>query len=300
MPARTMGTPDFEGNEWEQFCRQALACRHGTNWQKIPSKNRGDWGLEGFVRGAGIVVQCYADDSISNMDRTRHQKGKLTADIPKLRKNSDVLRERLRMIVRQYDFLVPSFDDKDLLEHADRKAEMVRSWSLDWIADDFRITVQDLDSLHEEWLVLRGGVRALLGLDIDDATSDVPAGGELVETLERKLAGIPRLTNDPDGQRGWRTFMLDDYTHGSRLLTQLEDRSPQYADRITRLIGTREQRLARRSSAAEPLDDINALTDQLADAIHREIATIEDDHAQRMAGAVVADWLMRCPLEYVP
>src|SRR3954447_21997071 len=133
MRSGTTEMPDFSGGEWEEFCRQALARRHGANWQKIPSKNRGDWGLEGFVRGAGIVVQCYADDSISNADRTRHRKGKLTTDVPKLRKNSDALRERLSMVVHHYEFYVPSFDDKDLLEHADKKSEMARGWGLDWI-----------------------------------------------------------------------------------------------------------------------------------------------------------------------
>lgn len=62
----------------------------------------------------------------------------------------------------------------------------------------------------------------------------------------------------------------------------------------------RESRLARRTHAAEPVDDLNALTAELAEAIHRDIASIDDEDVSCIAGAVVADWLMRCPLEYSP
>ena len=293
-------TPEFDGNEWEEFCRQALGRKYGAAWQKIPSKNRGDWGLDGFVRGQGIVVQCYADDSVSNQDRTRKQKGKLNADVPKLHRYREDLEQRLDMVVHTYVFLVPSFDDKDLLAHADEKAGVARRWGLPWIDADFAIAVHDIDFLREEWEALRGGLRAVIDLSAS-VPADLPTDdGKLATTLQRKLGVIPRLAGDPVQSTAWQRSLLEDFVHGNGLLLKLDEASPQYADRITRIVDGRESRLARRTHAAEPVDDLNALTAELAEAVHRDIASIDDEDASCIAGAVVADWLMRCPLEYSP
>jgi hypothetical protein len=293
-------TPEFEGTEWEEFCREALARKYGAAWQKIPAKNRGDWGLEGFVRGQGIVVQCYADASVSNQDRTRKQKGKLTSDVPKLNKYREELAARLGMVVHTYLFLVPSFDDKDLLAHADQKAELSRGWGLPWIDPGFAIAVHDIDFLREEWDTLRGGLRAVVDLTGAFDAAPPPEEGDLVATLRRKLGAIPRLAGDPAQSQTWRESLLSDFVHGTGLLLRLDQTSPQYADRITSIVDGRESRLARRTHASEPIDDLNALTVELTEAIHRDIGSIQDDDAASIAGAMVAGWLMRCPLEYAP
>lgn len=287
--------PEFEGTEWEEFCRQALSRKYGSAWQKIPAKNRGDWGLEGYVRRAGIVVQCYADESVSNSDRTRKQKGKLTADIPKLRKYSEQLGQVLEMEVHTYVFLVPAFDDKELLPHAKDKAEMARGWSLPWLDASFAITVNDLDFLKEEWEALRGALRPVIDLAGGEAD---PPRSELVQTLSSKLDAIPRLAADPERAGTWRESLLTDYLDATGLLLKLNELNPAYADRIISVVAGREKHLALRAYASEPIDDLIELTNSLADAIHRDVATIGDTDARSIAGGTVADWLMRCPLEY--
>ena len=286
---------DFEGTEWEEFCRQALSRKFGAAWQKIPAKNRGDWGLEGFVRGEGIVVQCYADDSVSNKDRTTKQKGKLTTDVPKLRKYSEQLEQVLDMVVYSYVLLVPSFDDKELLPHAKDKAEIARGWGLPWIAPTFAITINDFDFLKEEWEALRGALRPVI--DLAGAEADRPHA-ELVKTLIRKLGAIPRLAADPNRAETWREVMESNYVEGNGLMLRLDEISPAYADRVTRIVAGREAQLAVRTDASQPIDDLIELTSSLAEAIHRDIASIDDTDARSIAGGVVADWLMRCPLEY--
>lgn len=256
--------------------------------------------MEGFIRGQGIVVQCYADDSVSHQDRTRKQKGKLNADVPKLHKYREDLAQRLDMVVHTYLFLVPSFDDKDLLAHADEKADMARAWGLPWIDTNFAVAVHDMDFLWEEWEALRGGLRAVIDLSTAVAVAPPADDGELVVTLQRKLGAIPQLAADPARSQTWQQSLLRDFVHGNGLLLKLNETSPQYADRIIRIVDGREVRLARRTHAAEPVDDLNALTAELAEAIHRDIASIDDEDASCIAGAVVADWLMRCPLEYSP
>ena len=287
--------PDFEGNEWDEFCQQALSRKYGAAWQKIPAKNRGDWGLEGFVRAAGIVVQCYADDSVSNTDRTRKQKGKLTGDVPKLRKYSEPLKRVLDMTLHTYVLLVPAFEDKELLPHAQDKSEMVRGWQLPWIDPSFAITVNDFDFVKEEWDALRGSLRPVI--DLAGATAEPPPV-ELVQTLISKLGVIPRLAVDPKRAGTWRDWLQTEYVEGNGLMLKLDEVSPQYHDRITRIVAGRERNLALRTDASEPLDDLRELVKSLADAIHRDVAAIDDADAQSIAGGVVAEWLMRCPLEY--
>jgi hypothetical protein len=253
--------PDFEGTEWEEFCRQALSRKYGAAWQKIPAKNRGDWGLEGFVRGECIVVQCYADDSVSNNHRTTKQKGKLTTDVPKLRKYSMQLDQVLDMVVHTYVFLVPAFDDKELLPHAKGKAEMACGWGLPWIDPSFAITVNDIDFLKEEWEALRGALRPVI--DLAGAGADHPHA-ELVETLIRKLGAIPRLAADPGRAETWRELMESNYVEGNGLMLRLDEISPEYADRITSIVAGREAQLAVRTDASQPIDDLIELTNSLA------------------------------------
>ncbi|EHN10909.1 hypothetical protein PAI11_22190 [Patulibacter medicamentivorans] len=288
---------DFEGNEWEEFCRQALSRKFGAAWQKIPAKNRGDWGLEGFVRQQGIVVQCYADDSVSNQDRTTKQKAKLTADVPKLQRNTTVLEAVLDMQVDSYVFLVPRFDDKELLPHAKTKSDLARGWGLPWIAPSFAITVNDIDFLKEEWEALRGAMRPVI--ELAPAAAFAP-NAALVETLVRKLDVIPRLAADAGRADTWRQMLVRNYVDGNGILLRLDEISPDYHDRITRIVAGREKHLALRTDASEPLDDLMELTSSLAEAIHRDISAIDDADVQSIAGNIVADWLMRCPLEYAP
>lgn len=290
--------PTFDGDEWERFCRVALPLKYGAGWQKVPSKNRGDWGIEGFVRDQGIVVQCYADDSVSNADRTRKQKGKLTSDVPKLKANKAALEAQLEMTVDQYLFLVPRFDDKELLGHALEKSRLVRSWGLSWIDPAFAISVQDIDFLRMEWEQTRGSLRPVLDLSTVPSLASPGDDSELVRTLTRKLAAIPRLATNPHQQGVLRSGLLEDFVTGGGLILGLDDMSPEYADRIIEIVAGREASLARRSLAAEPVDDLLALTQELAGAIDRDVASLSDADAHRIAGAFVADWLMRCPLEY--
>lgn len=81
-------------------------------------------------------------------------------------------------------------------------------------------------------------------------------------------------------------------------MLKLDDANPAYADRIVRIIDGREARLSRRATASEPVDDLIELIADLAEAFNRDISSLDDADAQSIAGAVVSDWLMRCPLEY--
>src|SRR5688572_20619798 len=103
-----------------------MSQKFGAAWQAVPDRTQGDWGIEGFVRPDGLMLQSYATEGRTPAERSSHQKGKLTSDTQKLLKNSLELAALLDGTQAQnYVFLVPFCDDKAVVAHAQGIAKEV-------------------------------------------------------------------------------------------------------------------------------------------------------------------------------
>jgi len=168
-----------------------MSQKYGSRWQAIPARTGGDWGIEGFVRPDGLLLQSYATDGRSPSERTTYQKAKLTSDIRKLRDNSSEIQSAMgELVIHQYVFLLPTCDDKSVIQHGERKAELVRGWGLPWIADDFHIVVQDFDFVRVEYEVLHGGHGATINLSPLTLPDEV-ALSALVPNVDLSLPRFP-------------------------------------------------------------------------------------------------------------
>jgi len=291
----------FTGPEWQDACAHALEQKFGTRWQKIPDRNQGDWGLEGFVRPDGLVVQCYADEAMSNAARTTAQCDKLTRDLQKLLKYQAPLSKHLNMQVTTYAFLVPDFEDKDVIVHVTKKRLEVLGWGLPWIADDFEIVVKDRDFIALEWEALHGNVPNYLDLGIETSAladaEQAPIGNDLLSALDRKLRAIPRLQSDDTRRQEMHALLLRSYHRAGLTLRQMDVRSPSLADRVRELRVAREATLVLRSMASDGIDDITRLSSEMAAELRAE-RSIAPDRVNDLAMGAIAGWLLECPLEY--
>lgn len=73
----------LDGERWEALIQSVFKRKYDTYQEMVPSP--GDLGIEGFVLGEGIVIQCYCPDEDYDT-KTLHEKqrDKITRDIKKL------------------------------------------------------------------------------------------------------------------------------------------------------------------------------------------------------------------------
>ncbi len=119
----------WDPNAWEKHIQRVLKLRYSQRvgtYQHIPAEIGGDYGLEGFAAD-GTAYQCYACQTWTDSAfLLKKQKTKMTADIGKLIKNEANLLKILGDIrIGIWNFVLPFWNDKELLMHANKKTEEV-------------------------------------------------------------------------------------------------------------------------------------------------------------------------------
>lgn len=291
--------PVLEGDQWEKFCVEALEYRHrATNaFQKVPARHRGDYGLDGYLRGS-TLFQCFGDQAgTSSTARADAQKRKLDTDLPKLKKNRSPISALVGTGVGHYVFLVSQLNDKSVVEHAVDWRDKVCGWQLEYLTESFEVHVKDIDYLKAEWDVLYGAVKQKLSLYIKEIEEEQlrtwrETENELVVTMRRKLPRIAgeRIDEWDDRLVRWRLGELD----------RMAAMRPygQIWQRVRQIRAAREGQLSVRSLAQDPGADVLALADGYARDLLADIASLQHDDAGVLAWGAIADWLMRCPLDY--
>jgi len=165
----TAATARLIGTEWEAWANRLLAHHFGPeNYQRVPSKHKGDAGIEGYCISERLVFQCYGcEEPIGVKERYDKQRDKMTDDIGKFIKNHVVLNGIFKPLkMRRWILFVPTFDSKEIAAHAATKTQEVIEANLsDTIRsfqEELRSEVKELHSFnvqnlaHEavaDWLI---------------------------------------------------------------------------------------------------------------------------------------------------
>ncbi len=177
-------TASWTGGEWQGYCRELLAARHGAHYQPVPDSVAGDWGIEGFT-SSGTVYQCYApEEPLTSKQLYAKHRSKVTADLGKLRKNVDNVSQLVSPAELDcWVLLVPRVEDKAILEHAAKKAQEIRDLSLTGVSESFVVRVHTAADFPSECR------------QIDDALSIAPV--RLRIPSPRWLNSIYALCREP-------------------------------------------------------------------------------------------------------
>ena len=168
--------------------------------QHIPADIKGDCGIEGFAVD-GTAYQCYACQNWTDFSiLLDHQKNKMTVDIGKFLKNEEELLTILGNVrIGIWNFVLPFWNDKELLKHARKKEMEVRAKTPKHIKGDFRIAVITGDEfLIEKQMLARQDLYKFDVKDLPDTVSTAAqwmeqnAGLELVTNLMRKATVIAK------------------------------------------------------------------------------------------------------------
>lgn len=301
----TTNVARLSGDEWEAWANRLLSHHYGpTDYQRIPAKDRGDAGIEGFCVSKREAFQCYGcEEPISVEERYKKQRDKMTADVQKFIDNRSTLQQLFRTLkMTRWVFFVPHFDSKEIVAHAGKKTQEIIHAALPYVDDDFRVVVcQETDfAVARDQLInaTSQGLRFKTSPITAEAVSAWTQSNDvMLGVLKGKIEKLPTLHTQ--AQRD--TFVikvLQWYLSGQALLERLRD-YPQVYEKVIETKSHRETFLAMGSlhGSASNVVVMETLTD-FKETLKREAKELHDFCAEQLAYEAVADWLIRCPLEF--
>ncbi|HEX2093371.1 MAG TPA: hypothetical protein VHG28_13280 [Longimicrobiaceae bacterium] len=297
----------YDGADWEDEICLLLQCRHGANnVQRVPATDRGDLGLDAFCLTDGAVYQCFAPQrALSLAERLKRHRKKMSEDVQKFIDNADRISKLLgNLKVPRWIFVVPLADSKELLLHAACLSELVRAAKLPFVSPDFQIQVQDAHDFEAERReALRRGIQELSikpdEADLAQAEEWANENMRLARNMEVKLQAVH--PGEDAGYISERTHaLIQAYIEGQNVLTILNVQHPEIWEQVQSEIQRTERRLVRLGkdgSAAASLV-LRRELNELATKLTRGTVLLSESTADDISMGTVADWLMRCPLDF--
>lgn len=290
--------------DWQALILRLLKIRYPAGqFVEVPDKVHGDCGIEGFSRD-GVCFQCYApEEPLATADRTLKIKSKISADAPKLRKNETKLRAILGQTkLKRWVLVTPRWDDKSILEHAEKVAERIRGHGLSFIDSDFCISVETLDNYSAEYYVVLRAGKNILNLHGQEAAQEEcddwsNSNDVLVDNLNRKARAI--YGNNQDKINELRDRFIRHYLTGQNTLDRMRDQHPELYELVAQIRTEREEFLATESLIASDLPPVvlKQTIETYRSRLGEEIPGLSKHTIEQLVFGAISDWLLRCPLD---
>jgi hypothetical protein len=258
----------MDGNMWEDYCQKLLQMRY-EDYQKVPAQFGGDYGIEGFTR-SGIVFQCYCpDDDPSGRDLYEKQRDKITKDIKKFVKNVTEISALGAGTIREWHFLTPNYNNRDLLSHCRSKESEVQSKSLETVHSGFTICIKTEDAYipERQTYIGAGGLRVQPSGEeppLEELKKLLTSDNKIVLNIKTKLK---KLALASDQRTDLITQSVRGYVVGKYELQILNEKFP--------------------STCVSEGKLRNDLSGSLSSALIARLST-----------EAISDWLGRCPLNF--
>lgn len=278
-----------------------LRRRYGADQvQTVPAKHKGDLGIEAFTYEGG-AFQCYAcEEPRPVAERYEKQRDKLTEDLSKLESKKVELLKLLGPVrIRRYMFMVPFFDSHMLVQHATTKAAEFRGKNLEHLDSDFTVVVVNEAAYADEAEALRLRPEILVAVPAqadEDVQTWKRSNEAAVTTADRKLQALISA----ERQRALTIeSLITQYIKGENALGSLRQKYPDSWELAEHYKNHKESLLV----LQYPTGSLNSTSlASMAKEIELELkdAVPAADSVLRttLAWSSIADWIMRCPLDF--
>jgi hypothetical protein len=297
----------WDPNDWEEHVYNLLSDRHGAlNVSPVPARDKGDWGIDYYSLADRAAYQCYAvQEPCEISNRASKQVAKITEDLGKFcRKKTELSKLFGSTQINRWALIVPLHDSASVNTHLTKKTADVLSAKLSYVASDFQALVQcpkSFVSSSVQALESRRLVRSIIVQEASqlERTTWAENASPLVEDLRKKLAKRVQTSTSPDQDTdkaiGW-------FLNGQNLLQVLRSRAPSIHDRVLSAISRRLDllELAGPSSSASAETALRSEFEGLKAELKREAPNFSDANVHTIAMGALAEWLMRCPLDFPP
>jgi len=298
----------WDPNEWEQHVYGLLQDRHGPlNVQKVPARHKGDHGLDYYSLEDRVAYQCYAaQEPCEVSDRADKQKAKMTTDLNKFCTKKVELSGMFGSVqMARWILVVPLHDSSQLNAHTTTKTAEVKSLNLPYVAPNFAVMIHDLESFDGISIAMRASARRSISISIPPTSPRQveewsSASKSLVTPLKAKLAkrvgtDADKLDKSVEEAVGW-------FLDRENALEALRSTAPQVHEALMGVILRHGQRLSFYGppAAGTPHQILRNELEALITALKAEVPNFTDASAHQLAIGTLAEWLMRCPLDFPP
>jgi hypothetical protein len=185
---------------------------------------------------------------------------------------------------------------------AGKRAEVVKSWNLPFIADDFVITVGDGSEFDTTREKLRELERSRLTIEPKPLSEDAKKEWEAarstqVPIFDEKLSGMDK---PPESVAILRDLLIECAVNAQNHFKRLENDDPEGWERLVKAKAAkgrdlRIQSLLNNKIPSEFLQEVMA--EYKATAL-KVMATLDEEAAQILTNEAIVEWLLTCPLNF--
>lgn len=289
---------DLDGAAWERLCLRMLRGHYQADLIEVPAKVGGDRGLDAFTR-SGIAYQCYApQEPLSPEQRYLKLRDKMTGDVGKFIDNASDISTLLGPVeIRTWVLLTPQADDRRLVAHAmSTLTPRLREVALPYCTDDITVVVHTHQDYASAYVSLVEQRMAELVLPQPGPPNFSAVESEDVAAMRAKLEKVEGLDVAAFLQvlLGYFLTGRDHRAHIADHFTELD------ADLSERLLALeRRLEVEYRLIGEAPHRVLAQVIAEAEERVHETLPSLRETQRQALAYAQVAEWLMRCPLDFV-
>lgn len=300
--------PSWSPRDWQEYANALLTAHYGpTNYMIVPDRHRGDAGLEGYSVN-GHAYQCYAAQEARTLEQlAQRQKDKIYNDTRKFIENRGRLIGILGDVkVSRWMLMVPEHVSSDVVAYCHTRRTAILEACLPYVDESeffVGVTTDSEFPIERASLANQGIGHISLGTaptseeDVEAWMEDT-ADSEQIQTQRQKLGKLPQL-KEPTALERTEKKLLRGFVHGQRVLLDLKDQYPELFEKARAIRAAREQILALESDLGhthdgQVIDELRSMTQRFA----QELPALRPDHHSDLGLHSVADWLLRCPLDF--
>lgn len=296
--------PKTDPKSWENYFKDILRRFYGpSNMKDIPDSFGGDFGIECYSF-SGHAFQCYLSEQSSDKEKlTNAQKDKIRKDIHKftIKNVKEFTKLFDGIIISRWVLATPEYFDSEMALYCSAKSSKVRKLGLPYISTDFQILLQTESDYRSEVKALRQDIYQLpLAFNQVDGNAANDWINENLTFLEKMDLKLPKVTSQEEVDQS-KSFLVQKFLGFQNLLDYLKTEWPDIHVKISELINNRRSYLESRfltDSSKQPNDVIKGELQKLRDDITGEIPTLKKSDLELIIWGVIADWLIRCPLDF--
>lgn len=300
---------EMDPDKWENLIDKLYRIKYkDEGYQYIPARDDGDCGIEGYTE-TGIVYQCYFPvGDYSPKDLYEKLRDKMTKDLEKMERYSDKLKKLGIVNIREWHFVIPKYEDRKILEHANTKEteylKLKKEGKLPIIDDNFKIYIKLLEDFLPEINTLiktSDDYKFLLPqiTQIDFSTCD----SEKKNNISRKIKTLRKNIDDEKTTKLINTY-IEYYLRGIEVLNEIRQHSPELYEEVIKIENTYRINMEIKCDSnidnsmnqkifSDILEDFEKkLTEQLGSVLsYRDIGELKQE--------IIGKWLAECPLDFV-
>ncbi|GAB3528598.1 hypothetical protein [Photobacterium alginatilyticum] len=300
---------NIDGDSWEELCQQVYKRRYTTYQEMVASP--GDWGIEGYVRGEGIAIQCYCPSKLYSANELyQKQVNKITKDLNKLSEYKKELLDRIGTnkddLIRQWIFITPNYQKNEILKHLLKKEKEVREENLEFISPDFKVLIHTIDDYLEDIVAIQSlkGEKLSLSESYCQTIEKVESHDDYSNNIYRK--NRVRCTNNGNYSEikhaKLNEITKEKFIFGDKLIRNIEITIPEIYQAMAGIINQYESEVEELCCTwfGSHTELIEKIRDQLKQRLVSEDKvknSISNSDIDEVVDHMISKWIALCPLE---